>query len=305
MNLAPIVLFAFNRPEHTARTLGALSKNELASESDLFVYLDGPRNPDDSELIERVYRVIASIKGFKSIVINRKSANAGLASNIIKGVSDVISRHGRVIVIEDDMVTSPKFLKYMNDALEYYSNNKKVWHVSGFAESIGINRPKDSFLWRVMHCWGWATWADRWLHFEKKPQELVGTFTPEMIKRFNLDGYQNFWAQVILNANGKISTWAIFWYATIFKNNGLCLSPFNSYVQNIGLDGSGVHCGVDDMRKNTASLNEVGVFCPAGKQEEDEYAVTLIKNYYRANTPRFYLRVYRSLKKRIKSLLRF
>lgn len=305
MNLAPIVLFAFNRPEHTARTLGALSKNELARESDLFVYLDGPRNPDDSELIERVYRVIASIKGFKSIVINRKTANAGLASNIIKGVSDVISRHGRVIVIEDDMVTSPKFLKYMNDALEYYSNNKKVWHVSGFTEYIGVDRPNDSFLWRVMHCWGWATWADRWLHFEKKPQELVGTFTPEMIKQFNLDGYQNFWAQVVLNANGKINTWAIFWYATIFKNNGLCLSPFNSYVQNIGLDGSGVHCGVDDMRKNTASLNEVGVFCPAGKQEEDGYAVTLIKNYYRANTPRFYLRVYRSLKKRIKSLLRF
>jgi hypothetical protein len=305
VHLAPILLFAFNRPEHTTHTLDALMRNELAAESDLIVYLDGPRNSADSELIKRVYQVIAGTKGFRSVVINRKTANAGLASNIIEGVSDVISKFRRVIVVEDDMVTSPKFLRYMNDALEYYSNDKKVWHISGYTEFIGIDRPNDSFLWRTMHCWGWATWADRWLHFEKNPQELVDAFTPEMIKRFNLDGCQNFWAQVVLNANGKISTWAIFWYATIFKNNGLCISPFNSYVQNIGLDGSGVHCGVDDMRNSVTSLNEFGAFSPAEKQEEDEYAVALIKNYYRAHTLSFSLRVYRFLKRRLNSLLRF
>lgn len=305
MNLAPIVLFAFNRPEHTARTLSALSKNELAADSDLIVYLDGPRNSSDSELIERVYQVIGGMKGFKSIVINRQASNSGLASNIIEGVTDVIARYGRVIVVEDDIVTSPNFLRYMNDALEYYSNHKKVWHISGFTEFIGIDRPNDSFLWRAMYCWGWATWADRWSHFEKNPQSLIEAFTPEMIKRFNLDGCQNFWAQVILNSKGKINTWAIFWYATIFKNNGLCLNPFNSYVLNIGFDGSGVHCGIDNMRNNTTSLNEIGAFCPADKWEEDGYAVTLIKNYYRAHTPSFSLRVYRSLKRRLKSLLRF
>lgn len=305
MSLAPILLFAFNRPDHATQTLDALLRNKLAIESDLIVYLDGPRNPSDSELVEKVYQVIAGIKGFKSIVIHRKTANAGLASNIIEGVSDVITRYGRVIVLEDDIVTSPNFLRYMNDALEYYSNDKKVWHISGFTEFIGIDRPNDSFLWRTMHCWGWATWEDRWSHFEKNPQALIEAFTPEMIKRFNLDGFQNFWAQVVLNSKGKINTWAIFWYTTIFLRDGLCLNPFNSYVQNIGLDGSGVHCGIDDMRNNETSLNKFGVFCPADKPVEDEYAVALIKNYYRAHTPNFSLRVYRSLKRRLNSLLSF
>ena len=304
MNLAPILLFAFNRPVHTAKTLNALSKNELAAESDLIVYLDGPRNSGDLELIERVYQVIEGTKAFRSIVINRKIANAGLASNIIEGVSDVISKFGRVIVVEDDMVTSPKFLRYMNDALEYYSNDKKVWHISGFAEFIGIDHPNHSFLWRTMHCWGWATWADRWAYFEKNPQDLIETFTPKMIKRFNLDGYQNFWTQVLLNANGKINTWAIFWYATIFKNDGLCLSPYNSYVQNIGLDGSGVHCGVDNMRNSMVALSEFGTFTPPENHEEDGFVVEIIKKFYKVHTPSFTLRVYRSLKRRFKSIFK-
>ena len=298
MNLAPILLFAFNRPVHTAQTLNALSKNELAAESDLIVYLDGPRNSGDLELIESVYQIILGVEGFKSIAINRKAANAGLASNIIEGVSSVINRYGRVIVVEDDMVTSPKFLRYMNDALEYYSSDKKVWHISGFTEFIGTDRPNESFLWRTMHCWGWATWGDRWMHFEKNPQGLIEEFTPEMIKRFNLDGSQNFWAQVLLNASGKINTWAIFWYAIIFKNKGLCLSPYNSYIKNIGLDGSGVHCGVDNMRNTIMSLNEFGNFHPPKNHGEDEFAVAIIKKYYKAHTPSLSLRIYRSLKRR-------
>ncbi len=304
MNLAPILLFAFNRPEHTTQTLDALLRNELAAESDLFVYLDGPRNSADSELIERVYQVIEGTKGFRSIVINRKIENAGLASNIIEGVSDVISKCGRVIVIEDDMVTSPKFLRYMNDALEYYSNDKTVWHISGFTEFIEIDRPNDSFLWRTMHCWGWATWEDRWLHFEKNPQELVDAFTPEMIKRFNLDGCQNFWAQVLLNNSGKINTWAIFWYATIFKNNGLCLNPYNSYVQNIGFDGSGIHCGKDKMRQSLLPLNQYGIFTPSESHREEKFALELIKDYYKSHTPTFSLRVYRALKRRMSLILK-
>lgn len=304
MNLAPILLFAFNRPVHTAQTLNALSKNELAAESDLIVYLDGPRNSGDLEYIEGVNQVILGMKGFKSLTINRKIANAGLAENIIEGVSAVISRYDRVIVIEDDMITSPKFLNYMNDALEYYSSDKTVWHISGFSESIGINRPDYSFLWRTMHCWGWATWGDRWIHFEKNPQGLIEEFTPEMIKRFNLDGSQNFWAQILLNASGKINTWAIFWYAIIFKNNGLCLSPYNSYIKNIGLDGSGVHCGVDNMRNSITLLNEFGTFHPPKNHEEDEFAVEIIKKYYKAQTPSLSFRVYRFLNRRLKLIFK-
>ena len=191
----------------------------------------------------------------------------------------------------------------MNDALEYYSSNKQVWHISGFTELIDINLPNESFFWRTMFCWGWATWNDRWFHFQKNPQALINTFTPEMIKRFNLDGHQNFWKQVKLNANGRINTWAIFWYATIFKNKGYCLNPFNSYVQNIGFDGSGVHCGEDGLRQKLIPLNQHGKFNPPKCLEEDKLAIKLIKNYYRVNKPSIFLRIYRALKRRLKNFL--
>lgn len=303
MNLAPIVLFAFNRPEHTARTLDALSKNELARESDLIVYLDGPRNEADLVLIEKVHQVILSFKGFKSITVNKNSSNVGLAANIITGVTKVINKFGRIIVMEDDLVTSPKFLNYMNDGLNYYSEEKRIWHISGFTEFINVNRPNDSFLLRAMYCWGWATWSDRWVRFERNPEALIDTFTPEMIERFNLDNCMNFWSQVLLNASGKINTWAIFWYASIFKHEGLCLNPYNSYVQNIGFDGSGVHCGEDSFRQESKLLNQHGGFKPPKVIEEDAFALGLIKGYYKAHTPSFSLRVYSALRRRFKLFL--
>jgi hypothetical protein len=94
-----------------------------------------------------------------------------------------------------------------------------------------------------MNCWGWATWSDRWKHYERDPENLIRKFTKDEINRFNLGGAYNFWGQAKANANGSLKTWAIFWYATIFKNRGLCLNPTQSLVQNIGHDGSGTNCG--------------------------------------------------------------
>lgn len=114
---------------------------------------------------------------------------------------------------------------------------KKIWHINGWNYNLKeIHSTDDVFFWRGMHCWGWATWHDRWVNFRKNPEELIKIFDNKMIKKFNYDGYYNFWYQVIRNYQGKINTWAIFWYATIFLNNGLCASPEKSLTANIGYD---------------------------------------------------------------------
>lgn len=241
--IAPIALFVYSRPWHTQQTIEALQKNVLASESDLFIFSDAPKNPEVDATVQEVREYIKTVDGFKSVSIVERDENFGLANSIISGVTKLCNEFGRVIVVEDDLVTSPLFLKFMNDSLNYYKEKEKVWHISGWNLAADFSSKDDVYFWRVMDCWGWATWANRWKFFTKDTDDLLNTFTREDIFKFNLDGCDNLWSQVENNSKGVIDTWAIYWYATIFKKNGLCLNPIKSYVRNIGLDGSGENCG--------------------------------------------------------------
>ncbi|MGJ8645377.1 MAG: glycosyltransferase [Marinomonas colpomeniae] len=242
MTLAPIVLFVYNRPWHTQKTVEALQKNELAEDSHLIIYSDSSKNDNDLPQVKNVRDYLRTIIGFKTVTIIEREENWGLANSITDGVTKVVNDYGTVIVLEDDIVTSPDFLSFMNQALTYYRDEKKVWHISGWNYPILKTGLGDAFFVRVMNCWGWATWSDRWEMFEKNPGKLIDKWSTDKINHFDLEGSGVFWNQVIANAESKINTWAIFWYATIYENEGLCLNPSQTYVDNIGHDGSGVHC---------------------------------------------------------------
>ena len=293
MTLAPIVLFVYKRPWHTKQTVEALQKNELANDSDLFIFSDGPKTERDVEKVKEVRNYIKSIYGFKKITVIEREKNWGLAANIIDGVTTIINEYGKIIVLEDDLVTSPYFLRFMNEALEMYKDEEKVWHISGWNYPIEADGLGDIFFWRVMNCWGWATWVDRWKHYEKNIDEIINEFTKKDIKRFNLDGVENFWGQVIANKKGKINSWAIFWYAVIFKNNGLCLNPTVSFVQNIGLDGSGIHCGKNDIF--ISNLNNKRDVLFEKNVDESQTAVELVKKFYLLKRKSFLSRIMNKL----------
>lgn len=240
--LAPIVLFVYNRLWHTKQTIEALKKNELAELSELFVFSDGPKNADAEAEVELVRDYIQTICGFKKVHIINKEKNWGLAKSIIDGVTTIVNKYGKIIVLEDDLVTSPYFLKFMNDSLNKFSNCETVFGVTGFAYPIDKKQLSDTFFLKDEGCWGWATWNRAWKYFNKDTDMLINTFTSQMISEFNFDDTTNFWSQVILNQEGSIDTWAIYWYATIFLKNGLFLHPKETFIKNIGHDGSGVHC---------------------------------------------------------------
>jgi hypothetical protein len=241
MMLAPIVLFVYNRPTHTRQTVEALQKNTLAKDSDLIIYSDAPKTPEAATAVNEVRDYIRTISGFKSVSIIERDRNWGLANSIIDGVTSVVNKYGRIIVLEDDIVASCYFLDYINRALDYYSSEPRVWHISGWNFPINPIGISEAFFSRAMYCWGWATWADRWKNYQKDPDQLMAEWDAAKINRFNLDGKRDFWNQVKQNATGKLNTWAVFWYATIFEHNALCLNPAISYVENIGLDKSGEH----------------------------------------------------------------
>jgi len=292
-NLAPIVLFVYNRLWHTRQTIEALQKNELADKSELFIYSDAPNSKAIEFDVEMVRKYIKSIDGFKKVTIIKRENNFGLAKNITDGVSDIVKRYKKVIVLEDDLVTSRYFLKFMNNALEFYENEKKVWHVSGWNYPVDKDGLDDVFLWRFMNCWGWATWVDRWNYFEKDIEKTIKEFKKEDIKRFNLDNSEDFFKQVILNKEKKIDTWAVFWYVSIFKKDGLCLNPLESFVENIGHDGSGVHCLKNEDYR--VGLSQKDIINLRVKIEENSLALEKIKFFFKSKKRTFFTRVINKL----------
>lgn len=282
--LAPIVLFCYNRPVHLKRTLESLRANRLSSSSVLYVFADGPGADASGAELARIHetrKVVRSAKWCGTVHVFERPENFGLARSIREGVTEVVRKHGMVIVLEDDLETSPHFLCFMNDALMRYAGEARVWHISGWTFPRRGFRRCGAHFFRAMNCWGWATWRDRWDHYNNDAEELLREFSEDDIDRFNLDGAHNFWSQVERNSRGEIHTWAIFWYATIFRKGGLCLNPDRTFVRNIGRDGSGVHCGNQGkIRDGGLSRAPVRVF-PKVVVEDKGYLASARCYYFR------------------------
>ncbi|WP_312339852.1 sugar transferase [Sphingobacterium sp.] len=245
--LAPIVLFVYNRPEHTRKTLEALSNNTLAAESSLFIFCDGvadsasDENRKNNELVKEV---IASKAWCGRVKIITSTLNKGLANSVISGVSQIIKEFGKVIVLEDDLITSTRFLEYMNTALTLYENENKVFQISGFGFNVpNIELGHNSFFLPLTSTWGWGTWSRIWNNadFECKDYDIL-KLDKELADKFNFEGSYDYKKMFIQQMEQKkVSSWGIRFYWNAFKNDGLVLYPDNSLVKNIGWDSSGRH----------------------------------------------------------------
>lgn len=238
---APIVLFVYNRLWHTQQTVEALQKNILAAESELFIYSDAPNNDDAKKSVNEVRDYIDLIDGFKKVTIIKRDANWGLARSIIDGVTKVVNDYGRIIVLEDDLVTSPYFLNYMNDALNLYENDSQVASIHGYI--YPIRELPATFFIKGADCWGWATWENAWSCFERDGDLLLDKLKRKnMLAEFDYDKTIHYSKMLKDQIKGKNNSWAIRWYASVFLSDMLTLYPGWSYVYNIGNDASGTHC---------------------------------------------------------------
>jgi hypothetical protein len=244
---APIALFVYNRPEHTARTIKFLQQNELASESRLFVFSDGFKSEADEKNVLEVRELLRNIDGFKSVEIVERKENMGLAKSIIIGVSKLIKDYKQVIVFEDDLITSPYTLTYFNEALSRYRDESKVMHIGAYMYNLKDADLPETFFYRAATSWGWATWESAWEHFEPNIDILMAKFDKSAKSAFSIEHTMNFWKQMEDFKSGRNNSWAIRWYASIFLKGGLTLNPSQSLVNNIGHDGSGIHSGINDI----------------------------------------------------------
>ncbi len=242
MEKAPILLFAYNRPAHMRRAIESLLRNEEAALSDLFIYSDAPRAEADRPLVDQVRSLAHSVTGFRTVNIVCRDTNYGLARNVIDGVTHVVDTYGWVIVLEDDLVVAPYFLKFMNDALRTYLYEERVGHIQA-CEFTKAPLP-DTFLIRWTGSWGWATWKRAWQLFNPDGQALLNLLEEEGLTReFDFNGKYGFTRMLRRQIAGKNDSWAIRWNASLFLADVLSLNVGRSLVMNEGFDGTGTNCG--------------------------------------------------------------
>ncbi|WP_294185958.1 glycosyltransferase [uncultured Sphingobacterium sp.] len=297
-SIAPVILFVYNRPDHTIRTLSALEKNKLADQTTLYIYSDAAKNEKSVQAVTEVRKIINESWNFKEVIIVERTENWGLAANVIDGVTKVVNAHGKIIVLEDDLETAVFALDYFNRALERYKDQDQVMEISGYGYPLkDLNKLPETFFFRVANSWGWATWDRAWQYFNPNIDELVSDFTAEQIHQFSIEGKENFWKQVQEFKAGKINSWAIRWYASVFKKNGLVLYPRNSMTQNIGNDGSGTHTASESTYQVTLAEHPVAYF--PTEISENKQAYEAIKYFYAHRKGSLFNRGIRFLKKKM------
>jgi len=249
MEPAPIALFVFRRPEHTRRTLEFLRCNEGAAASPLHVFCDGPRNGEDLSAVEEVRRIVRAAEGFASLEIHEAEANRGLAASVIAGVSEMIRRYGRVIVLEDDMECAPYFLRFMNEGLERFRDDERIAEIHGYTAPMPETVP-ECFLRPGADCWGWATWERGWKLFNPDSAVLLKELNERgLVRDFDRDGVFPWYRMLEDQATGKVDSWAIRWHASVFLAGKFMLQSGRPLIRNIGGDGSGTHGADADGEK--------------------------------------------------------
>src|SRR5260221_2028645 len=252
---APIALFAYNRPRHLAQTVAALLRDSLAVASDLHVFCDGPKTPAAEAAVREVRAFVRSITGFRSISIVEQERNIGLANSIIAGVTALCDRFGRVVVVEDDLVVAPCFLRFMNTGLERYEGDEQVMQIAGYMFPIDARFRTKAFFLPVPTSWGWATWQRAWQHFDQLMTQYAALQrSPQLRRQFDLDGAYDYFDLLERQMRGAIDSWAIRWHLSCFMRQGLTLFPGTTLVQNMGADGSGTHAVVEQFTRQSASL---------------------------------------------------
>lgn len=297
MTPAPIALFVYNRAEHTKKTVEALQKNTLAKESELFIFSDGWKNDESKFGVEKVRNYIKTVSGFKKVQIIERDRNFGLAKSIISGVTEIVNRFGKIIVLEDDIVTSRYFLEYLNQGLSLYEKNGDVVSIHSYIYPVKIKLPETYFL-KGADCQGWATWKRGWDIFEPDGQKLLDQLESRGLTReFDFSGSYPYTDMLRGQIAGKNSSWAVRWYAAAFLENKLTLYPRESLIYNTGFDASGVHCGTIDNFNKTDQVQDIKIEIRRIEIKENPMARRAVTKYFKSLKPAITQRIIDKIKR--------
>jgi len=255
--LVPICLFTYNRLNETIKTIEALQNNFLAKDSDLYIYSDGGKTEKDKEKVTKVREYLYSISGFKSITTFESPTNRGLANSVISGVSKILELNERVIILEDDLVTSPNFLDFMNQALMFYQEDNTIFSISGYTLNLpSLPGKKDYYFGYRASSWGWGIWRDRWKVIDWKVTEYENFIKDRsLVEKFKRGG-SDLPRMLSNQINGRIDSWAIRFCFHQFKCNLMTVFPTKSKIISIGFSNEATNT-IGSQRFNTPLDKEI------------------------------------------------
>lgn len=297
---APVVLFIYNRPTHTEVTLKYLSLNTIAREIDIYIFCDGPKNEDDKIMVNKTREAALKYKSnnkFRSVSLYYSDNNKGLANSVISGVTQLLNKNNKIIVMEDDLISSRDFLEFMNEALEFYKDNNSIWSISGYNLPIEIPKEynKDIYLAFRGSSWGWGTWKDRWETVDWD-MTTYSKFKYNFFLRMKFSkGGRDLPNMLDLQMQKKIDSWAIRWCYTQFQKKMFSIYPVQSRIQNIGLDGSGTHSA--NTNRFNSKINDNFSNVKFENIELNKNIVKKFRNYYLGFRGAFILNIKTIIKK--------
>ncbi|MBF0252411.1 MAG: sugar transferase [Candidatus Omnitrophica bacterium] len=258
MKLAPVCLFTYNRFNETKRTLEALKKNFLSGESDLFIFSDGPKNGKSAVRVKAIREYLQAIDGFKSVSIVESKENKGLADSIISGVTEVLEKHKSVIVLEDDLITTPNFLDFMNQGLSFYENVEKIFSISGYTLDLPTLKTydKDFYFGYRASSWGWATWKNRWDNVDWDVKDYSSFNKNFKMRHEFMRGGSDLPRMLNKQMNGKLDSWAIRWVYDQFKKNTVTVFASKSKVLSIGFDHNSTNTTKTSSKRFETTLDD-------------------------------------------------
>jgi hypothetical protein len=281
VELAPIVLFVYKRPEHATQLLRSLKSNKEAAHSKLFVFSEAPKSPKEAELVNETRKIIRSESWCKDVVLIERDEHLGCRKNIEDGITQIIGEYGKAIIVEEDLILGRHFLSFMNQGLERYAEEERVMHLSGYMWPVEQTNIPESFFIKFVGIWGWATWKRAWDKLERDHRKLEEALRErQLIREFCLnDGYKPLFSW--LKDLDRKDTWDVIWYASVFLNDGLSLQSGRTLTANTGNDGSGLH----SLASNMFDV-EAGDFLPRSfpdRIEQDEVMAKAVSDWFRKN----------------------
>ena len=281
-NLSPVALFVFNRPDHTRRILTDLQRQAEAPFTDIYIFGDGARSPQEQPCVEEVRRICREARGFHSIHYHFQEHNIGLAGSITSGVDQVLQHHDRVIVLEDDLVLSPYALRWINDALRRLQDCEGISHINLSTFYTHPSLPR-TFLSHYIGSWGWATWKKEWeKYWEPDGKKLLKEFESNrnLAQRFDYDGTYGFVRMLRRQTQGLNQSWAVRWHASLVLHGRLSYNVNPPLVSNAGFDGSGTHCANDGQYATSVAPYPIYADLPSLPLKELPLARKVLTRYY-------------------------
>ncbi|MCJ8211029.1 glycosyltransferase [Mucilaginibacter sp. RS28] len=261
-----LAVFCYKRASKLKRCIDALLTNPECADMDIIFFSDGYKNEKDRAGVLETRDYINSITGFRNVIKHFRDRNFSTGPNFRTGLTYLAENYEQFIVVEDDLIVAPNYVKYLLDALKFYKNDQSVFCCTGFVYPVtpeAFNYQYDSIVYQRFCSYGWGGWADRFKNVvwdEQELQQMMDT-RPGFKARLNAEGY-DLGRMLKKQINGDISTWDIQLQVHVAENHLKVIYPILSKVNNIGFD---------EESTNTFGVNWMETPFDEGKQRSFKF----------------------------------